>query len=46
MVFQSEADLPPGLRHLCPDVPVYKRPVSARLLVEKFAQLIRPEDWE
>jgi hypothetical protein len=46
MVFQSDVDLPPELRYLCPDVPVFKRPVSARLLVERLAELIRPEDWE
>ena len=45
MVFQSELDLPPDLQQLCPDVPFYKRPAPPRLLVEKLAQLIRPEDW-
>jgi hypothetical protein len=45
MVFQSELDLPPNLQQLCPDVPFYKRPAPPRLLVEKLAQLIRPEDW-
>ena len=46
MVFQSDADLPLELQSLCPDVPVFKRPVSARLLVERLAELIRPQDWE
>ena len=46
MVFQSDADLPPELQSLCPDVPVFKRPVSARLLVERLSELIRPQDWE
>ena len=46
MVFQSDADLPPDLQSLCPDVPVFKRPVSARLLVERLAELIRPQDRE
>jgi CheY-like chemotaxis protein len=46
MVFQSGFDLPLRLEELCPDVPFYKTPAPARLIVEKLAQMIRPEDWE
>jgi hypothetical protein len=45
LLFQSEFDLPPDLQQLCPDVPFYKGPAPPRLLVDKLAQLIRPEDW-
>ncbi len=46
IVFQSGFDLPLRLEELCPDVPFYKKPAPARLILEKLAQLIRPEDWE
>ena len=45
MVFQSASDPPPQLRRLCPDAAFFKRPAAPRLLVDKLAELIRPQDW-
>jgi CheY-like chemotaxis protein len=40
MVFQSGVHIPADLRHQCPDVVHYKKPVSAELLLKKIAELI------
>jgi two-component system, response regulator PdtaR len=40
MVFQSDVDLPPDLRHRCPDAVHSKKPVAAQLLLTKIAELI------
>jgi CheY-like chemotaxis protein len=40
MVFQSGVNLPPDLRHQCPEAVYYKKPVAAQLLISKIAELI------
>jgi CheY-like chemotaxis protein len=40
MIIQSGVALPADLRRQCPDVIHYRKPASARLLLEKLAELI------
>jgi CheY-like chemotaxis protein len=40
MIFQSGVDLPSNLRDQCPGAVHYKKPVAARLLIGKLAELI------
>jgi len=40
MVFQSSVSLPPDLRRQCPDIAHFRKPASAKLLIEKIAELV------